>query len=64
MGVQQYDVAFTLVISKIFFSRVPFDIVHILGNLITHPKYLISIERDPCRLTVLFTMPTAVALLQ
>jgi hypothetical protein len=31
-------VVFTLVISKIFFTRVPFDIVRILGNLITHPK--------------------------
>jgi hypothetical protein len=31
-------VVFTLVISKILFSRVPFDIIHILGNLITHPK--------------------------
>ncbi len=31
-------VVFTLVISKILFTRVPFDIVCILGNLITHPK--------------------------
>ena len=31
-------VVFTLVISKILFTRVPFDIVRILGNLITHPK--------------------------
>jgi hypothetical protein len=31
-------VVFTLVISKILFTRVPFDIVRILGNLITHQK--------------------------
>ena len=55
---------FALIIGKIFLTGVPFDIVGILGNLITDPKYLISIDRDRWRLTVLFAMPTAVALLQ
>ncbi len=31
-------VVFTLVISKILFSGVPFVFLHILGNLITHQK--------------------------
>ncbi len=31
-------VVFTLVIHKIFLSRMPSDIVRILGNFITHPK--------------------------
>jgi hypothetical protein len=37
---------FALIIGKIFLTGVPFDIVGILGNLITDPKYLISIDRD------------------
>ena len=31
-------VVFTLVIRKIFLSRMPSDIICILGNFITHPK--------------------------
>jgi len=48
-----------LIISKILLPGVPLDIVCILCNFITHPKIL-----HFWHLTVLFAMPTAVALLQ
>ena len=57
-------VVFTLVVGKILFAGVPLDIIHILGHLICHPKIFISIDRESCLLTVLFAMPTAVALSQ
>jgi hypothetical protein len=53
-----------LVISQIFYSGVPFEIIHILGHFVFYPKNLISIDLDHWRLTILFAMPTAVALLQ
>ena len=53
-----------LVVSKILLPRVPFNFVDILCLFVTYPKYLISIDRDCCRLMVLFAMPTVVELLQ
>jgi hypothetical protein len=56
-------VMLALVISKIFHSEVPFEIVHVLGHFVSYPKNLISIYLDQC-LTELFVMPTAIALSQ
>jgi hypothetical protein len=53
-----------LVISKIFHYGVPFEIVHILGHFVSYPNNLISIDLDCWHLTVLFAMPTAIALSQ
>ena len=53
-----------LIVSKVLLPGVPFNFVDILGFLVTYPKYLISIDRDLCRLMVLFAMPTVVALSQ
>ncbi len=43
---------------------VPFNIVRTMCNLSHTKKYLISIECKCCLLTVLFAIPTAIALLQ
>jgi hypothetical protein len=53
-----------LVICKIFHSGMPFEILHILGHFVLYPNNLISIYLDRWHLTVLFAMPTAIALLQ
>jgi hypothetical protein len=53
-----------LIISKIFHSGVPFMIANILGHFVFYPKNLISIDLNHWHLTVLFAMPTAIALLQ
>jgi hypothetical protein len=54
-------VMLALVISKIFYSRVPCEFVHILGHFVSYPKKYISIDLDCWSLIVLFAMPTAVA---
>ena len=54
----------TLIIHKILYAWVPCEIEHLLWHLISHPKNLISVDRDRCCLTVLFAMLTAVALSQ
>ncbi len=45
-------VMLALVISKIFYSGVPFEFVHIQGHIVSHPKNIISIDPDRWRLTV------------
>ncbi len=56
-------VMFALIIRKILLSWMPVKCVHFLRTFVSNPeKKRISIERDHCRLTVLFAMPTAVAL--
>jgi hypothetical protein len=57
-------VMLTLVISQVLLARMPAECVHILCNFVTDPEKHISIKRERWRLTVLFAIPTAVALLQ
>ena len=57
-------VVLALIVSKVLLPGVPFNFVDILCFLVTYPKYLISIDRDLCRLMVLFAMSTVVALSQ
>jgi hypothetical protein len=55
-------VVLALVVSKILLPKVPHNFVDILCFLVTDPKISLSIDRDLCRLMVLFAMPTVVAL--
>jgi hypothetical protein len=55
---------FALVVSKIFFPWVVFDVKLPCFHCIHNPENLISIDLDCWCLTVLFAMPTAVELLQ
>jgi hypothetical protein len=57
-------VMLALAISKIFHSGVQCEFVHILGHFVSYPKNLVSIDLERWRLTVLFAMPAAIALLQ
>ncbi len=55
---------FTLVVRKIFFPWVVFDVKFLLLHSICNPEKQISINRDCWHLMVLFAIPTAVKLLQ
>jgi len=56
-------VVLALVVGKILLPWVPFNFIS-CASLSPTQKYLIPIDQDRCRLTVLFTMPTVVALSQ
>ena len=57
-------VVFTLVVRKIFFPWVVFDVKFLLLHSICNLEKCISINRDCWRLMVLFTIPTGVKLWQ
>ncbi len=59
-----HNVMFALVICQVLLTWVPFEFVHFLCNFISYPKNLTSMDCNHCLFIVLFTIPTAVALLQ